>query len=723
MEFISYYLGMHNEIKEVLYVFDNDTNKEALLEVLKIRTYDRFTVMFDEINVDDVFKNELVNLGVDFDISDNYVYGAVVIGSNSKLPSASLSKYSKNIVAAFKKDVDVFTYWENSRLDYKHIIFAKKKSDDDNEVLDWEYKENTPELSVILPVYNVENYLQKCIDSLIEWKADYVEYVFVSDGSPDNSVALIKEAQKKDSRIKLLEKENGGCASARQFGIDNTKGKYIGLIDPDDFIDPSMFKKLLSRALGGNYDISYCGYKQFIEGTDNFVDVPDLLGKPFNNGITIRELIYDLVGLRRIGIWRSIYKRQLLEDNNIKFHSELKRFDDLPFKVETLACCKSIISLEEYLYNYRLGRSGQDVSATDSRLFVHFDIFKILDEFMSKFSDPHLLEMYELVKINTHCWALSIIESKYFYEYFENAMSDLKLDNGDRFIAKVKGIIEKEQLEIIKKKINEFEGLLSVIIPVYNINDLSVFSCLINKLQTQNVEIIVIDDGSEKPVELNNVYKNVKIIKTEHIGVSEARNLGLSVAKNKYVWFVDSDDAVNDCYYNLLSILKNCNSQILYLKAENGLGNLICTENKDKNALKNYLLSITDDPYLWNKIYAVKFLKKNKICFNKKIAYGEDAVFNFKAALKAKKIEFFDLIPYRYNLSPTSSIHSCDKKTLFSNHQMIIDEILKVTPRSTLKKYINEFKNYFDLLIDNAASNEIEAQSAKTKYNKMLREK
>lgn len=152
-------------------------------------------------------------------------------------------------------------------------------------MLDWKKdRQSAIELSVIFPVYNVAPYIEKCLKSVTAWKADYVEFIFVSDGSKDESVAIIKRWMEQDARIRLIEKENGGCASARQAGLENASGRYIGFIDPDDFVDENMYRKLLKVALCGNFDISLCGYNEYYENTGKVKPAEDSLWYPYLDG-------------------------------------------------------------------------------------------------------------------------------------------------------------------------------------------------------------------------------------------------------------------------------------------------------------------------------------------------------------------------------------------------------------------------------------------------------
>lgn len=326
--------------------------------------------------------------------------------------------------------VSYFDLWETYRI-YVDVIYLQVISEEDKvEHLYWENDGNDVELSIIFPVYNVEKYLKQCIESVSFWKAPYIEFIFVIDGSPDNSQKLLEKYQTSDFRIKIIEKENGGCASARKLGQEVALGNYIGFFDPDDFIDPYMYQKLLKRALLGSYDICYCGYNQYFESNQKIVPVDDVIGMPYALGIEQEDEIHRLIMFARVAIWRGIYKANFLKKEKISFYTDLKRFDDLPFKVETFARAKSVITIPEHLYYYRLERPGQDVSCNDERLYVHFDIFKHLDERFGIYKNQKLYDYLQIVKFQTHCYALSKIQEKYQREYAKRMRIDMKINAG-----------------------------------------------------------------------------------------------------------------------------------------------------------------------------------------------------------------------------------------------------------------------------------------------------
>ena len=117
-------------------------------------------------------------------------------------------------------------------------------------------------ISIIVPVYKVEKYLRRCIDSILAQTYQNIEVLLVDDGSPDNSGAICDEYADKDSHVRVFHKPNGGVSSARNLGLMEAKGQYIGFVDADDYIDKTMYEVLLDNLLQEQADISICSYNQ-----------------------------------------------------------------------------------------------------------------------------------------------------------------------------------------------------------------------------------------------------------------------------------------------------------------------------------------------------------------------------------------------------------------------------------------------------------------------------
>ena len=222
--------------------------------------------------LDEVKKAHVIHTLSDIETIENL--DAVIFDFNCVKDVLSLNIRTKYLIGRMKKEEDYFEVWETYRERASFIYIEQDRGLKPEqitadiapcEILNWQKGKWAVELSVVLPVYNVSNYLPDCMKTLLEWKAPYVEYIFVNDGSADPSGDLILKYAQTDPRIRLIDKENGGCASARNRGIEAARGRYIGFVDPDDFIDASMFYKLFRRAIMGSYHMVYCGYKEYYE--------------------------------------------------------------------------------------------------------------------------------------------------------------------------------------------------------------------------------------------------------------------------------------------------------------------------------------------------------------------------------------------------------------------------------------------------------------------------
>lgn len=341
------------------------------------------------------------------------------------------------LIGRIRMGEDYFGLWERHRKRAGHIYLARERTyrvtrDVDRcEVLEWAQIKNPVELSVVIPVYNVREYLERCIRSLTAWEAPYVEYLFVDDGSTDGSSALLDKYAAKDRRIRHIRKRNGGCASARNLGLKEAAGNYVGFVDGDDFVDEEMFHKLLSRAMMGGYELAYCGYLEYEQelGRARKV-VNDCMDEIYVTGTYRPDYVQKLMIKTRVAIWRCIYRRDFLCGEGLSFHRKLPRFDDLPFKIESGFLAKSAVCVPEHLYYYRIGRPGQDVSCLDERLFVHFEIFRLLDDFVLPMKNRRLTDYLQIVKLHTHGYALKKIDRQYYWNYLRMAGAQLRKTAG-----------------------------------------------------------------------------------------------------------------------------------------------------------------------------------------------------------------------------------------------------------------------------------------------------
>ena len=220
-------------------------------------------------------------------------------------------------------------------------------------------------VSVIVPVYNVEDYLEKCLDSLVNQTLKEIEIIVVNDGSPDNSGKIIEKYAKKYKNIKAYTKENGGLSDARNYGIKKASGEYLVFIDSDDYIDETMLEKMYQKAIQENLDIVVCNS---INVYDNNTTIEIKSNLNYSSNPIKNYLISAPMACTRI------YKKELFD--NIEFKKGIY-YEDLELTPKLVKYTKKIDFIDEGLYYYyqRVGSIMKQKDWNDKLL----DIFNVLD--------------------------------------------------------------------------------------------------------------------------------------------------------------------------------------------------------------------------------------------------------------------------------------------------------------------------------------------------------
>ena len=204
-----------------------------------------------------------------------------------------------------------------------------------------------PLISVIVPVYKVEQYLDKCVDSIVNQTYKNLEIILVDDGSPDHCPKMCDEWAKKDKRIKVIHKENGGVSSARNVGIDVSKGEYISFVDSDDWIDNTFFEELLNICLKYNSKYITCGYKRVYDNRIEYINNSNSIIKVDSSEYLVKLLNvqngYGFVHMKLI-------KKNAI--NDLRFNENLKVGEDALFNVMLCENIDSAIIYNKPLYNY-----------------------------------------------------------------------------------------------------------------------------------------------------------------------------------------------------------------------------------------------------------------------------------------------------------------------------------------------------------------------------------
>jgi glycosyltransferase involved in cell wall biosynthesis len=218
---------------------------------------------------------------------------------------------------------------------------------------------NLPLVSVIVPIYNVELYLEKCLDSIINQTYKNLEIILIDDGSPDNCGKICDEYVLKDKRIKVIHKSNGGQSSARNIGLDIAKGEYIAFVDSDDYIADNMYKDLVDIAQKENADIAICAH-YIVNYKGDRISQEDNI-----SNLTIDEIRYLILMDKCSNYpWNKLYRADLFK--NLRFYAGVY-FEDMFIMPTLFFSAKKIVSTKEPYYYYNCKNQNSTMSIFNAK--------------------------------------------------------------------------------------------------------------------------------------------------------------------------------------------------------------------------------------------------------------------------------------------------------------------------------------------------------------------
>lgn len=242
-----------------------------------------------------------------------------------------------------------------------------------------------PLISIVVAVYNVEQYIAKCIDSLLNQSFHDFELILVNDGSKDNSLSILREYEKKEPRIIVIDKKNGGLSDARNAGIAIAKGKYISFIDGDDFVEPTMLEKCVNKLEETNSDIVMFDIYQYFLATGK----KEVIANPFDeNKVYSLETSPEIITKIKNAAWNKVYRLSLFKENDIRYPWGYY-YEDLGTTYRLLARAKKIVFINEPLYDYLQDRPGNITHQ------FNFSVYHVLDMAKITMDDYKELGIYE----------------------------------------------------------------------------------------------------------------------------------------------------------------------------------------------------------------------------------------------------------------------------------------------------------------------------------------
>ena len=399
-------------------------------------------------------------------------------------------------------------------------------------------------ISIVIPVYNAEKYLEQCLNSIKNQTYKNFEVILVNDGSIDNSESICKEFVESDTRFRYYLKANGGASSARNLGLDNAQGKYITFIDADDWVDENHLEVLINNIKENNSDMAVSSIKKFDNVSRFKFRVYSNQEKYLlnYNKLNREEFLVILPKLihasnsYKIAVSK-LFKKELVTD--VRFDESIVYGEDLEFFFKIYNNISSISYVDEVTYIYRLHNES-----TSSK-------------FNQQYAEQVLL-IYKKIYEKIEELGLPTI-------HYYNTIRDLLEFRKDFLENRVLFNEYLEFLETKEKSVTYPKDLIRIIVPIYNVYPYLrlCLECIENQTYP-HFEVLLINDGSRDNskdicLEFAERDKRFKYIEQKNAGLSAARNTGILNATGEFITFIDGDDFVEPNYLEELyyTSLKN----------------------------------------------------------------------------------------------------------------------------------------------------------------------
>ncbi len=548
-------------------------------------------------------------------------------------------------------------------------------------------------ISIVVPVYNTAKYLKENLDSITEQTLSDIEIICIDDGSTDDSLKILYDYAKKDSRIKVLRQTNQFAGVVRNNGMKKAKGEYIIFLDSDDVFEKDMLEKMYSAALVNQLDVTVCRSNQFDNQSGSIKETPWTIRKellPDKKVFSAKDIQRDFFNVFVWWPWDKLYKKSFLDDVGIEFQS-LRTTNDLFFCVSTVLVAERIGYIDNILVHHRI---HEDNSLENTRTKSWDCFYKALRKVRDFMCARNIFERFEQDYVN-YCLAFSLwhyntlhspvrylLRQKLCREWFDDfGINSLPKD---RFY-NVQQYQQKELLEATWKKNEKYKTMdspkVSIVIPCLN-SLMYLPECLESVIEQTlaEIEIICVDAGStDGSLELLQGYaavdSRIKIIHSNKKSYGFQMNLGFNLARGEYIGIVESDDYAEHTMFEILYNAARLENLDL---AKSGFFNHYTDldgSGKDipvhipANAPQTVFCPIFSkfiespqffnmSPSIWTGLYKTSFIRKKNILFTETPgASYQDTAFTFKVWCCADRVRFIDkcLLHYRRDNEASSS--------------------------------------------------------------------
>lgn len=339
-------------------------------------------------------------------------------------------------------------------------------------------------ISVLIPVYNAKDFLYDSIPSLLNQTFTDIELICVNDGSKDNSLEILNKFSKEDNRVKVIDKENGGCGSARNMALSEANGEYVYFFDPDDKLEENALELAYESAVNNDSDLVIFKANSFDKnGMINktiFFNYTDIKKEDYGN--VPSEIIKPYALKRGYAPWSKLYKKEFLDAyDDFKFDLGLA-FDDVPFHVKSILRSKNVSYINKVLYHYRVDNANS-VNSTSSNGYDIFKIMDIVEDILKQenYFDDLKKDFYKFKVSHILIYIISTGSE----EYFKMTKDEFSRINGD-YLGKNTFIRRRFELVLESETLEEFK-------PKYEIllldNEVKKYEKKIKKLQKDNSKL------------------------------------------------------------------------------------------------------------------------------------------------------------------------------------------------------------------------------------------
>ena len=400
-------------------------------------------------------------------------------------------------------------------------------------------------ISIVIPIYNAEKYLEQCLNSIKNQTYKNFEVIMVNDGSKDESETICKRFLEYDARFRYFTKENGGVSSARNLGLDNVKGDFITFIDSDDWIAEKHLELLINSIKKTNSDIVVSCYKEFDNNIDTYYTI--VYTKQEKNLLNFEKMNRDdfltiFPKLMSINVCfnnavAKLFRKELV--NNLRFDTSIKYGEDLDFYFSLYLNVESVSYVDELTYVYRIHGDSTTSNFNQEYAEQELSIFKKMFKKIQEIGLPTIHYFNKFQKL-----------LKARVNYIKNKVL---LNEHLDFLKNIEGTVTYPNT------------LISVVIPIYNVSPY--LRLCLESIENQTYpyfEVLLVNDGSRDNSEdicqeFINKDKRFRYFEQENLGLSAARNTGILNSKGEFITFIEGDDFVVPNYLAELyqSALKN----------------------------------------------------------------------------------------------------------------------------------------------------------------------